>query len=156
MTLKMIFGIVNTFFLLFLMIYCTALSFIVLIGGCCASYLHWLHTHARSLFQSNRLSVCVSLSFFSHTHTRTYTLNLSHMHVYIHTYTHTLSFPVPHTLQCRYVLDNISDQTGMKGTGRWGVQEAAERSVPAPTIAAALDARWVRDADRQTDRQTGR
>ena len=43
----------------------------------------------------------------------------------------------------RYVLDKILDQTGMKGTGRWTVQEAAERSVPAPTIAAALDARWL-------------
>ena len=44
-------------------------------------------------------------------------------------------------MMTRYVLDKISDQTGMKGTGRWTVQEAAERSVPAPTIAAALDAR---------------
>jgi len=31
----------------------------------------------------------------------------------------------------------------MKGTGRWTVQEAAEQSVPAPTIAAALDARYL-------------
>ncbi len=29
----------------------------------------------------------------------------------------------------------------MKGTGRWTVQEAAERNVAAPTIAAALDMR---------------
>jgi 6-phosphogluconate dehydrogenase len=42
-----------------------------------------------------------------------------------------------------YVLDKILDQTGMKGTGRWTIQEAAERSVPAPTIAAALDARLL-------------
>lgn len=31
----------------------------------------------------------------------------------------------------------------MKGTGRWTIQEAAERSTAAPTIAAALDARYL-------------
>ena len=31
----------------------------------------------------------------------------------------------------------------MKGTGRWTVQEAAEQSVAAPTIAAALDTRYI-------------
>ena len=31
----------------------------------------------------------------------------------------------------------------MKGTGRWTVQEAAEQSVAAPTITAALDARYI-------------
>jgi 6-phosphogluconate dehydrogenase len=40
-----------------------------------------------------------------------------------------------------YVVDGILDQTGMKGTGRWTVQEAAEKSAPCPTMAAALDAR---------------
>ena len=43
----------------------------------------------------------------------------------------------------RYVTDVILDKTGMKGTGRWTIQEAAERSVAAPTIAAALDARYL-------------
>lgn len=42
-----------------------------------------------------------------------------------------------------YLVDQILDQTGMKGTGRWTIQEAAERSVPAPTMAAALDARYL-------------
>jgi 6-phosphogluconate dehydrogenase len=42
-----------------------------------------------------------------------------------------------------YVVDYILDKTGMKGTGSWTVQEAAERSVAAPTIAAALDARML-------------
>lgn len=42
-----------------------------------------------------------------------------------------------------YVLDKILDQTGMKGTGRWTVQEAAERSIAAPTITASLDARYL-------------
>lgn len=42
-----------------------------------------------------------------------------------------------------YVVDNILDQTGMKGTGRWTVQEAAERSVPCSTITAALDMRYL-------------
>lgn len=42
-----------------------------------------------------------------------------------------------------YVVDYILDKTGMKGTGRWTVQEAAEQSVAAPTIASALDARYI-------------
>lgn len=42
-----------------------------------------------------------------------------------------------------YILDKILDQTGMKGTGRWTVQEAAERSIAAPTITASLDARYL-------------
>lgn len=42
-----------------------------------------------------------------------------------------------------FVVDKILDKTGMKGTGRWTVQEAAEQSVAAPTIAASLDARYL-------------
>jgi 6-phosphogluconate dehydrogenase len=42
-----------------------------------------------------------------------------------------------------YVVDKILDKTGMKGTGRWTVQEAAERGVAAPTIAASLDTRML-------------
>jgi 6-phosphogluconate dehydrogenase len=42
-----------------------------------------------------------------------------------------------------HVVDYVLDKTGMKGTGRWTVQEAAEQSVAAPTIAAALDARYL-------------
>jgi 6-phosphogluconate dehydrogenase len=42
-----------------------------------------------------------------------------------------------------YVVDKILDKTGMKGTGRWTVQEAAEQSVAAPVIAAALDGRYI-------------
>jgi len=42
-----------------------------------------------------------------------------------------------------YVVDYILDKTGMKGTGRWTVQEAAEQSVAAPTIASSLDARYI-------------
>lgn len=42
-----------------------------------------------------------------------------------------------------YVVDYILDKTGMKGTGRWTVQEAAEQSVAAPTIAASLDMRYI-------------
>jgi 6-phosphogluconate dehydrogenase len=42
-----------------------------------------------------------------------------------------------------YLVDAILDRTGMKGTGRWTVQEAAEKSVPAATIAAALDGRYL-------------
>jgi 6-phosphogluconate dehydrogenase len=42
-----------------------------------------------------------------------------------------------------YVVDYILDKTGMKGTGRWTVQEAAEQSVAAPTITASLDSRYI-------------
>lgn len=42
-----------------------------------------------------------------------------------------------------YVVDYILDKTGMKGTGRWTIQEAAERSIAAPTMAAALDSRFL-------------
>ena len=40
-------------------------------------------------------------------------------------------------------MDKILDKTGNKGTGKMTVKEAAEQSVPCPTIAAALDARFV-------------
>jgi len=50
-----------------------------------------------------------------------------------------------------YVVDKILDQTGMKGTGRWTCQEAAERSVAASTITAALDARYI--SGRKSERE---
>ena len=49
-----------------------------------------------------------------------------------------------------YLVDKILDKTGMKGTGRWTIQEAAERNVPAPTMAAALDTRYL--SARKTER----
>mmetsp|Transcript_11405 Transcript_11405/g.15969 ORF Transcript_11405/g.15969 Transcript_11405/m.15969 type:complete len:488 (-) Transcript_11405:351-1814(-) len=42
-----------------------------------------------------------------------------------------------------YVVDKILDKTGMKGTGRWTVQEGAEQSVPLSVIAAALEGRYL-------------
>jgi 6-phosphogluconate dehydrogenase len=42
-----------------------------------------------------------------------------------------------------YLVDQVLDKTGMKGTGRWTVQEAAERSVASGTIAAALESRFL-------------
>jgi len=42
-----------------------------------------------------------------------------------------------------HLVDKILDKTGMKGTGRWTVQEAAERSIAAGTMAAALDSRYL-------------
>ncbi len=35
----------------------------------------------------------------------------------------------------------VLDKTGMKGTGKWTVQQAAELSVAVPTISASLDGR---------------
>lgn len=40
-------------------------------------------------------------------------------------------------------MDSILDKTGMKGTGKWTVQQAAELSVAVPTIATSLDARFL-------------
>ncbi|KAJ7974234.1 6-phosphogluconate dehydrogenase, decarboxylating [Quillaja saponaria] len=42
-----------------------------------------------------------------------------------------------------YLVDKVLDKTGMKGTGKWTVQQAAELSVAAPTIASSLDARFL-------------
>ncbi|KAL7563073.1 hypothetical protein ACA910_022566 [Epithemia clementina (nom. ined.)] len=42
-----------------------------------------------------------------------------------------------------HVVDFILDKTGMKGTGKWTIQEAAEKGVAAPTMAGALDVRML-------------
>ena len=42
-----------------------------------------------------------------------------------------------------FLVDKILDRTGMKGTGKWTIQQAAELSVAAPTMAAALDSRFI-------------
>jgi 6-phosphogluconate dehydrogenase len=41
------------------------------------------------------------------------------------------------------LVDKILDKTGMKGTGKWTVQQAAELSVAIPTVASSLDARFL-------------
>ncbi|CAM8884089.1 unnamed protein product [Rhodiola kirilowii] len=41
------------------------------------------------------------------------------------------------------MVDKILDKTGMKGTGKWTVQQAADLSVAAPTIASSLDCRYL-------------
>ncbi|KAF0897539.1 hypothetical protein E2562_038904 [Oryza meyeriana var. granulata] len=42
-----------------------------------------------------------------------------------------------------YLVDKVLDKTGMKGTGKWTVQQAAELSVAAPTIEVSLDSRFL-------------
>ncbi|KAJ3701066.1 hypothetical protein LUZ61_004771 [Rhynchospora tenuis] len=42
-----------------------------------------------------------------------------------------------------HLVDRILDKTGMKGTGKWTVQQAAELAIAAPTIAASLDSRYI-------------
>ncbi|KAL0446960.1 UNVERIFIED_CONTAM: 6-phosphogluconate dehydrogenase, decarboxylating 2 [Sesamum latifolium] len=42
-----------------------------------------------------------------------------------------------------YLVDIVLDKTGMKGTGKWTVQQAAELSIAAPTIASSLDSRFL-------------
>ncbi|KAL6782635.1 hypothetical protein ACKKBG_A07540 [Auxenochlorella protothecoides x Auxenochlorella symbiontica] len=54
-----------------------------------------------------------------------------------------LIFSVRDTEGEGFLLDKILDKTGMKGTGKWTIQQAAELSVAAPTMAAALDARFL-------------
>ena len=41
------------------------------------------------------------------------------------------------------LVDKHLDKTGMKGTGKWTVQQAAELSIAAPTIASSLDSRFL-------------
>jgi 6-phosphogluconate dehydrogenase len=41
------------------------------------------------------------------------------------------------------MVDVILDATGMKGTGKWTVQQAAELAAPVPTIASSLEARLL-------------
>ncbi len=41
------------------------------------------------------------------------------------------------------LVDVILDSTGMKGTGKWTVQQAAELGSPLPTIASSLEARML-------------
>lgn len=43
----------------------------------------------------------------------------------------------------QYLVDQVLDRTGSKGTGRMTVQEAAEQGVAGSTITAALDARYL-------------
>ncbi|KAL4425619.1 hypothetical protein ABPG75_009635 [Micractinium tetrahymenae] len=42
-----------------------------------------------------------------------------------------------------FLIDKVLDKTGMKGTGKWTIQQAAELSVAAPTMEAALDSRFL-------------
>lgn len=41
------------------------------------------------------------------------------------------------------LVDKVLDKTGMKGTGKWTVQQAADLSIAAPTIEASLDSRFL-------------
>jgi 6-phosphogluconate dehydrogenase len=41
------------------------------------------------------------------------------------------------------LIDQIVDATGMKGTGKWTVQQAAELAAPIPTIASSVEARMI-------------
>lgn len=52
-------------------------------------------------------------------------------------------FSVKDDLADGELVDKILDKTGMKGTGKWTVQQAAELSIAAPTIAASLDSRFL-------------
>lgn len=42
-----------------------------------------------------------------------------------------------------YVVDYILDKTGMKGTGKWTIQEGADKGIAIPTMAASLDVRML-------------
>ncbi|PFH37599.1 6-phosphogluconate dehydrogenase [Besnoitia besnoiti] len=49
------------------------------------------------------------------------------------------------SLSDAYLVDQILDAAGSKGTGKWTVQQAADAGVAVPTIAAALDMRYISD-----------
>ncbi|OVA15211.1 6-phosphogluconate dehydrogenase [Macleaya cordata] len=51
-----------------------------------------------------------------------------------------------------YLVDKVLDKTGMKGTGKWTVQQAADLSVAAPTIASSLDARFLSGLKEERDK----
>ncbi|CDJ38818.1 6-phosphogluconate dehydrogenase, decarboxylating, related [Eimeria tenella] len=42
-----------------------------------------------------------------------------------------------------YLIDEILDAAGSKGTGKWTVQQAAEWGVPVPCLSAALEMRYI-------------
>jgi len=41
------------------------------------------------------------------------------------------------------LIDQVMDKSGSKGTGMWTIEEAARKAVPAPTISASLDGRYL-------------
>jgi 6-phosphogluconate dehydrogenase len=43
----------------------------------------------------------------------------------------------------KMLVDQILDATGMKGTGKWTVQQASELAAPIPTIASSVEARMI-------------
>jgi 6-phosphogluconate dehydrogenase len=45
--------------------------------------------------------------------------------------------------ECSYIVDKILDVTAMNGTGTWTAQESFTTRVPAPIIAAAINARCI-------------
>jgi 6-phosphogluconate dehydrogenase len=51
--------------------------------------------------------------------------------------------PFKFNLQRYSLVDKILDQAGSKGTGKWTVQLAADSGVAAPSVSAALEARFV-------------
>lgn len=54
------------------------------------------------------------------------------------------------------LIDRIKDSCGSKGTGKWTVQEAAEQGVAAPTMSAALEARYLSSLAADRQRSAGR
>mmetsp|Transcript_11762 Transcript_11762/g.37280 ORF Transcript_11762/g.37280 Transcript_11762/m.37280 type:complete len:393 (-) Transcript_11762:626-1804(-) len=54
------------------------------------------------------------------------------------------------------LVDMIKDSCGSKGTGKWTVQEAAEQGVAAPTMSAALEARYLSSLLSERQRAVGR
>lgn len=54
------------------------------------------------------------------------------------------------------LIDLIKDSCGSKGTGKWTVQEAAEQGVAAPTMSAALEARYLSSLVSDRQRSVGR
>lgn len=54
-----------------------------------------------------------------------------------------LKTPHPNKEVTQFLLDDVLDVAGAKGTGKWTAQEACEKGVACPSIQAALDARNI-------------
>jgi 6-phosphogluconate dehydrogenase len=54
-----------------------------------------------------------------------------------------------------FLVDQILDATGMKGTGKWTVQDAAELGAPLTTIATSVDARMIAAGKKERQKAAG-
>lgn len=69
--------------------------------------------------------------------------NISELQSYLMEITSIILKKKDDLVEHKYQIDTILDKTGMKGTGKWTVQNAAELSIAIPTIGSSLEARFL-------------